>query len=379
MTDSEHADTPIPNRMPSPPMEGLPSLQGPKRRGASLLAWTFILGAVSVFLLLLYMFSGQISQTANIFQPPHFHYILVDDALSAKLSFPDLVEGTVQVPAGLPASVKCEATMSRTPASWTLRVGDRVETKTTCDFTLTAPSVPGEVMPFEVELLDRESGLKMHSQKLALAAVPAEDTLQLTHVVPFGTEGTPGVETGLNAAHRSSVLGKLFVLEAPPAKDDLRVLVFVGRVDEAMRLQAAVDMEAMSKGELVAIQTPLTEYRGFGQKGKGYFFQSPTAVWIGDAKDRGVVFRLVTAVFTKSEAETFLRRHLNLVLIGDGPKKRARLEVRPASIEELRKVAFRGLVSSDLHLVRAAAETTELPDVTWEPSVLAAPVPAVVP
>lgn len=304
--------------------------------------------------LLSWLFGGYVNIRALIFKEPKIFDIRVDGASIAKNAPPDILGGVVEVPAGATVPVTCETTVSLTEAEFTARWDDTTQPDKGCVFQVPAPAVPGERRRVVITMTSKATGDTIDVKTVVIRAVPAESVVLISHVPPDGQEKDPGPGTDLRVSHRVRVLGKVLLPKVSDADPELRVLVFHGLLEDPAVLQAAIDPVALGEGRLEANAAKLSSYRTFGPKGSGFYYMTPLPVSIGGPRDGARVFRLVAAVVEAKDVDAVLRGHMEVTRLPDG---QIRHDVRALTLEEIRRLAWRGLVSEDIRVIRMSPET----------------------
>ena len=349
---------------PSESPEGLPSLRGRFRKPTVMGPWLAVGVMVIGFFAMLWAFSGFLAKNSGLSATPGLVEITVDGTPLSRNTHPDVVSGTIDVPAGSVVDFLCSPSVSRAVPTFRLRAGGKVQEAGACRFTAPAPATPGESAEATIEVMDSATGAVSRSEKVVLHAVDARDHLAVTHIVPADAAVDAPDAAQLQVAHRSTVVGKLFTVKAPANAESLRALVFVGKLGDHKHLQLAVDMDALSHGDLVPIAPPLTRYRSFGAQGAGFVFETKLPVWIGDAADSTQAFQILALVVEESAVAGIVAQHLSTKRTSDG---RLRLAVRGFDVEDLRRVGAGGWVSDDVRVIRAPANAKGLPQVIWTP------------
>ena len=309
--------------------------------------------------LLTWLFGGYVNLRAKIFKDPKIFDIRVDGASIVKNAPPDVMNGVVEVPVGAIAPVTCETTVSLTEATFSATWGDAAGNNTVvpdrgCQFPVPAPANPGERRDVVLRMIDVATNAIIDEKTVVLRAVPARSAIVISHVPPDGREKDPPPAFDLRVSKQVRVLGKVFLPRFEEGEADLRVLVFVGPYGEPPVLQAALDPKALAQGRLEANLARLQRYRTFGPKGAGFYYMTPLPVAVGGPGDGAHVFRLVAAVVEAGAVDDLLHRHME---VGRLPGGEVRLDVHGWTLEDVRKVAWKGLVSEDMRVIRMSAET----------------------
>ncbi len=316
-----------------------------------MIAFSVFISVVGVgFIFASWLFSGTVQIEQSLNEPPKILEIVVDGGNLSKYNYPDIGEGGIDVPAELPVRIECETTISRVRARFTLNLDGVAHESVACSFEVRVAAEPRGAHPAKLLMRAQDDGRILDEEPFAVRPVERRDAIRVTHLVPIDVEDAPPAPTGLRAPEQVRAWGKLWLTDAPKKSADLVVLVFVGRVGGSGDLELAVDRAALSNGTLEPNLASLVPYRTFGPGGGVYYFRTPNAVTIGTAIDGGKLFRLVAAVMTREASSRFVAEHVQVVESTSG--KAFTVQWKPATTTALGNLAFRGLVSEDLRVIR---------------------------
>jgi hypothetical protein len=336
-----------------------PALKGRMRLPVVLIA--FGLGLIAIFA---WFFSGYRNQRDRIFGEPKIFDVQIDGATVSQNNYPDVVNSVVRVPVGKTVTVSCESTYKREEVRFEARFGEALSPSDDCKFTTTAPSVPGQTQSISITMVSRKDGSKLDEESVEIRSEAAAPHVHITHLVD-ALKNEPIPSDGLYVPHEARVVGKLFVTEEPKEAADLRVAILIGRVDDPLGFLVALDPKEVAKGNVVAVSGALEPYRRYGEGGRGYYFQSGAPVAFGKVADSNVVFKAVAVVLTKTDLDALARRAWVIDPKAIGEKA---IRAHGVTLAEVRNMAWQGLVSEDIRLVRLEPGKVAPQPVKWRQS-----------
>mgnify|MGYP001568579562 CR=1 FL=1 len=309
-----------------------------------------------------WFFSGYSNQRKAIFGEPKIFDVQVDGAGVSQNNHPDIVNSVVMVPLGKPFEVSCESTFRVIDVRFEAHLGEQVVPADQCKFSFTAPTALHAKLPVKLVMIARKDGAILDEESIEVSATNNEAWAQVTHLVD-AVKNEPLDGGGLYVPPEARVIGKVFLPEEPPEAADLRVALLIGLPDVPDSFLVAVDSAAKEKGQVVPVFGTLAPYRHFGDAGRGYYFQSNGPVAFGKKGDVNQVFKAVAVVLKKGELEGLANRSWEIVPgVGETPGK---LKPRGLTLAEAKVIAWKGLISDDIRLVRLAPGQAAPHPVKW--------------
>jgi hypothetical protein len=316
---------------------------------------TLILFGVALLGVFVWFFGDYTNLRESKFKEPKIFDISVDGAVVSQNNFPDVANSVVRVPAGAKVSVTCESTWSVKIVRFEAKLGGAQESSDQCRFTIDAPLKPGDRKPIALAMIERETGEKLDLESLEIVATTPEPMVRITHVI--GTEPrASGEEQSLYVTHEAKLLGKVWLMKEPAEAGELVIGILTHRADDPTGWVVAMEGEGQAAKPISATLEP---YRKFGEEGRAYYFHTGGLIEFGEKSDANVIYKAVAVVARKADLEMLAARSWQAAREGEPMKARG------VTLKEAKALAWNGLLSDDLRLVRLGPGQAAPRPVKW--------------
>jgi hypothetical protein len=290
---------------------------------------------------------GQSPQRTSSFYEPALLHVRVDSRATKRGGTP------VPVMAGeMPVKLSCEKVAPRAEAGtafFKLAVGSTAQEIPSCEHSFSISAGVGELVPLSLEYwLAAPDGerRRVDSWETLLTVIPGGETARI-HAFESGS-GDPLPLVTVPSRVIPYVDMAVALGELTP--QDLVVVFFVERQGAGQPILQLVGDENQP-GSFEANQAPLTRYREYGPRLTACAAWPEVPIILGEPHEWRVLFEVSAAVLRKKDLPALVERTMKLRGVEGG---KARLQALPITREELTRLAYHGLLSEAIRVVRTA-------------------------
>jgi len=300
----------------------------------------------------LYALRRNVAQMESLRVPTIMHLRVEDMMVHAEVSRP------TEVAVGVETLVECDVTP---PADRTWETsfaffldGRQVALLPDCTLHHALHGAPGSLVTLAVEYRVNAPGsspVLAHRVQTTLKLVPAEPFLRIRTLTQ--PDKTP-LPTLTVPARVLPYVDGAFTLEG---KSEQYAALFFVDPDGAGQPVLQVTVPPDKPGTFEVITAPVKKYRRFGPQLGGYAAWTKVPIQVGNLEDERRRMDLLVGIFRQTDLPRVTA--LFLEQAGVGPEGEVRLKVLSPGLAAVRELAYKGLVSAPLTVVRSERVPTE--------------------
>lgn len=282
----------------------------------------------------------------------HLHVpAILNFRIEENLVLPDMPR-PIEVMEGLPAELSCEVVPPDEPGATTFFRfaidGAPLEEVQDCVVQHVVPGPVGSRHTVSLEYLVQLPGkapLSIDREEAQVEIVRAGESLRIVALTTPDKEPIPTLTVPPRAI--PYVRG---ALELKGGAEGYVALFFVDPEGEGRPvLQVHIPPETPDKFQVIS--SPLRRYRRFGPSLTAFAAWPKQPIQLGNLEDERMLLELYVGIFRKEDVDRVAKKLLQFE--GIGPNDEVRLKVLSPTIDEIRAMAYRGLLSEPLRVVRA--------------------------